>query len=519
MLTDTITISSPTPTFTLTFAALITLAIFITRKTQPKPGPLPPGPKPRLLIGNALDIPFHNASKQYFEWSKELGSTVIHLEALGNRIVMLNSYEDAEELLETRTRIYCDRPVVPTLDILGWDYNFALYPYGDTWRAHRRISHQVLKPEATHRYHPIQVKKVHDMMLGLLDHPEKFAEHSRMLSISLPLTTMYGYEVRSLDDPAVLAADQGAEIGQRIFAPGGSLVNIFPILKHVPWTWTQKMARESRRLAAEMKRIPLEALLRDMANGTAIPSMIGEFMERKQTVGVTKEEEETILNVANTVYGAAAETTMSATQSTLYLLVTHPHIQAKAQAELGRVLGSPRLPTYEDRGSLPYIESIYREVLRLYPPIPLALPHKSIEDDWYKGYFIPKGTSVSGNIWAINRDPTRYPDPEAFKPERFLEEDGSLNRDDKVLAYGFGRRGCIGKHVASDMLWLTTATLLACFNIRKKLDKEGNEIPIDEGFKEEGFMLMKTPFECDITPRSEVWRGLVEGTRDQGYEF
>ncbi|PPR05069.1 hypothetical protein CVT24_010256 [Panaeolus cyanescens] len=527
MLTETIAdlTSSSTIAVTYTITATITTIVLLIalhinniRRSTSK-GPLPPGPKPRYLIGNALEIPFLNASRRYLEWATEFGSSLVYLEALGNKILILNSYEDAEELLESRTRIYCDRPVVHTLDMLGWDYNFALYPYGEQWRAHRRVSHQALKPEATHKYHPIQLKKVHNMMLGLLDTPERFWEHSKMLSISLPLTTMYGYEVQSLDDPAVLAADKGAEIGQRIFAPGGSLVNVFPVLKHVPWTWTQRLAKESRRLAAEMKRIPLEGLLKDMANGTATPSMVGEFMERKQTVGASEEEERLVINVANTVYGAAAGTTMSAINSTLYLLVTHPHVQLFAQAEIDRVFGTPRLPTFDDRGSLPYVEAIYREVMRLYPPLPLALPHKTVEDDWYKGYFIPKGTNVSGNIWAMNRDVKRYPEPDTFKPERFINIDGSLNKDDKITAYGFGRRGCIGKHVASDMLWLTTATLLACFSARKKRDSQGNEIDVDHGYKEEGFVLLKAPIECDITPRSEVWKALVEGTKDEGYAY
>lgn len=65
--------------------------------------------------------------------------------------------------------------------------------------------------------------------------------------------------------------------------------------------------------------------------------------------------------------------------------------QRKAHAEIDRVIGSKRLPALADRDSLPYLEAIYREVLRLRPPFPLGVPHCLIEDDYYKGYFIPKG--------------------------------------------------------------------------------------------------------------------------------
>lgn len=84
------------------------------------------------------------------------------------------------------------------------------------------------------------------------------------LSISIPLTTMYGYDVKSLDDPVIEAADKSIELGTKVFSPGGSLVNVFPMFKYVPWTWTQRMAKEVRHLTNEMKRIPMESLVNDM---------------------------------------------------------------------------------------------------------------------------------------------------------------------------------------------------------------------------------------------------------------
>lgn len=62
-----------------------------------------------------------------------------------------------------------------------------------------------------------------------------------------------------------------------------------------------------------------------------------------------------------------------------------------AQREIDSVIGNNRLPTFDDRTSLPYIEAIYRELLRFTPPVPLCIPHCTNEDDHYKGYFIPKG--------------------------------------------------------------------------------------------------------------------------------
>ncbi|PPQ72452.1 hypothetical protein CVT24_003118 [Panaeolus cyanescens] len=460
-----------------------------------KHGPLPPGPKPYPIIGNALDIPFKSPGQAYLELSQKIGSSIIYLSALGNRILVLNSREDIDELLERRAAIYSDRPDFPTIDMIGWDYNIATLRYGDPWRYRRRICQQNFKSQTAHKYHPIQIRKVYDMLVGLLDTPERFDDHNKMLSISIPLTTMYGYEVRTLDDPVITAADRSVELGAKLISPGGSLVNLFPPLKYVPWTWTQRIAKEAKHFSNEMRRIPVENLKKEMKLGTAIPSLIGKFLEHKQTIGATAEEENAMLDIANTVYAAAADTTISATRTLFYQLMMHPEIQVKAQVELDHILGSPaRLPTFEDRPSLPYIEAIYREVLRWCPPLTIGSPHCTTEDDWYKGYFIPKGTTVFANIWGVNRDEKRYgADAYEFNPDRFFDENGNLNDDNRILAYGFGRRVCVGKHIASGTMWLTIASVLACFNLKKPKDKDDNEIEINHEFDEDGLLAVPVP--------------------------
>ncbi|KAF9050229.1 cytochrome P450 [Panaeolus papilionaceus] len=477
----------------------------------------PPGPKPRFLIGNLLDIPLKDASSIYWKWSKYFNSSLLHFYALGQRIIVINGREDADELFENRARIYSDRPFLATTEMVGWEYNVALFPYGEYWRMHRRICQQNFKAGTSQQFYPIQKRKIHDMLLGLLDSPDNFEGHNKLLSISVALATMYGYEAKSLDDPVIKAADRGFDSGIKVISPGGSFANVFPPLKYVPWTWTQRLSKEAWRLTQEVKRIPLDALRRDLRNGTAIPSLVGNFMEKKRSTGASEEEEEATINVANTIYVAASDTTISAILSFIYFMATHPDVQAQAQAEVDRVIGT-RLPSFEDKAVLPYTDALYREVLRRCPPVPMSLPHATSEDDWYKGYFIPKGTIILGNIWAMNHDETRYPNPMTFKPERFLDEQGEVI-DDRIMAYGFGRRVCAGKHVANEMSWLTMTSILTCFTIRKKQDIDGNDIEIDDHMEEVGVVSHKSSFQCDIVPRSDAHRELVEGTRNQGYEF
>jgi cytochrome P450 len=71
-------------------------------------------------------------------------------------------------------------------------------------------------------------------------------------------------------------------------------------------------------------------------------------------------------------------------------MTVNPGIQDKAQREIDSIIGD-RLPDFSDRQNMPYIEAIYREVLRSSPPVPMSFPHRLMEDDHFKGYFIPKG--------------------------------------------------------------------------------------------------------------------------------
>jgi cytochrome P450 len=78
-------------------------------------------------------------------------------------------------------------------------------------------------------------------------------------------------------------------------------------------------------------------------------------------------------------------------------MALHPSLQKRVQDEIDRVVGTDRLPTYEDRPSLPMVEAVVRETLRWRPVLPLGVPHTTIKEDIYKGYYIPKGKLTSSH--------------------------------------------------------------------------------------------------------------------------
>ncbi|PPQ79984.1 hypothetical protein CVT25_003043 [Psilocybe cyanescens] len=475
-----------TNSIAIVYAVLATLGlkIFIDFLARAKARTLyPPGPRPKPLIGNMFDFPLTKHALCYIDWGKKYNSSILYAEALGNRVVIVNKRDDAIEMFEKRAKIYSDRPVIPMVKLMGWQYNFGFLAYGEEWRQHRKISQQNFNLKASRKYSLIQVKKVHQLLQALHDAPEDFDAHNKMLSISLAMEMMYGLEVKSIEDPCIAIADEAIKLGSDLLAPGGSLINIFPFLQHVP-AWfpgatSRKQADIVRSLTEEMMRIPMDQVKTAFEEGRAVPSFFTDFFEKKQTFGASKEEEQAIQNIAYTVYGAASDTTISATGFFFYFMAVNPDVQRKAQAQIDHVTGSKRLPTLEDRMSLPYVEAIYREVMRLGPPLPLGVPHRLTEDDYYKGYLIPEGTAIFANIWAMTHDEDVYPDAFTFKPDRFFDENGVLNDDDRVLAYGFGRRICVGKHIASSTMWLMIASVLACFDITKTKDENGNDIDIN----------------------------------------
>lgn len=80
-------------------------------------------------------------------------------------------------------------------------------------------------------------------------------------------------------------------------------------------------------------------------------------------------------------------------------MTLNPSVQKKAHEEIDRVLGSGQIPTIALRKKLPYINAVVKEVLRWHPVAPMGIPHMSVKDDMWEGYYIPKGSLIMPNIW------------------------------------------------------------------------------------------------------------------------
>jgi len=387
-----------------------------------------------------------------------------------------------------------------------------MMPYGARWSNHRKMFYRQFKATEMHNFMSIQESKAHSLLPRLHEDPKNFIEHLRHNAAATIMKIVYGIEIADkCDEDRYVSVAEEALFAMAIAArPGAFLVDMLPFLKLVP-SWLpgagfKRKAAAWKKTTYEMRDAPFEAVKTAIANGKASPSFVSRLLAdvdsfASDSPGVSKAEQiETIKGCAGLAYAAGAESMVSSLSCWFLAMVLYPKVQKRAQAELDRV-AKGRLPTLQDQQDLPYIQAMVTETLRWNGVAPLGLPHMSTKDDVYNGYFIPAGTTVAGNTWAILHDPEAYPRPMEFIPERFLPDPKTGKPSTAPFpepAFGYGRRICPGKNVSQNYLFITMASILSCFTITPQ---EG--APKPSAKFTDGMISHPAPFECNIKPRSE----------------
>ncbi|KAI0637236.1 cytochrome P450 [Trametes polyzona] len=488
-------------------------------------GPQPPGPPGLPLIGNLLDVPDAKGFPwdAYLNWSRQYASDIIRLNALGMNIVVANSLEVASDLLEKRSAIYSDRPRMVMLgELCGFGTGLAFLPYGNYWKDSRRMAGQSFHATSVKRFRPIEVKSTHRFLRDLQERPSDFMLHLRHLAGATIMSIAYDIEVQSHDDPYIQTAEEAVESIAETTNAGSYVVDILPFLRFLPeWfpgATFKKQARMWHDAVDRLYNVPYSLSQKRLATGDlgdcAARSMIETFgKDAKDSAYIT----EVMKTTLGSLYVGGADTTVSALGTFFLAMTLNPDVQEKARKQLDQVVGTHRLPTFNDQPALPYIDAIVKEALRWRPVVPLDVPHRLMEDDFYEGYYLPKGSLVVANIWAVLHDAQAYPDPSRFNPDRFLKPDGTLDpavRDPTVAAFGFGRRICPGRFMALDAMWIAVACVLTLFEIKKAVDEDGREITPD-GEYERGFLCHPKPFPCVIKLRSKEHEQLLNALTNQ----
>ncbi|PBK86350.1 cytochrome P450 [Armillaria gallica] len=471
--------------------------------------PLPPGPPGLPFLRNLLDIPTYKPWIKFTEWEKQFGD-MLYVEALGRGILVLNTLDTVVDLLNDKADVYSDRPTfVMVGEMMGLDNSVPMLPYGPTFKQHRKLCHISLNHESVKLYHGIQEDATAMYLSSILDTPASFIKQLRLTAGRIIMSVTYGISVQTPEDIYITEAETTMEMIGKSTIPGAHLVDLMPALRYipswVPFNMIPSMAHYGRNLIWSMINRPFEHVKRDMASGTARPSFTCNCLENFETEVSdlsAAEQDHLVRWAAGAMYGAGGETTYASILSFIVAMALFPAVQRKIQQEIDSVVGTDRLPTVRDRPSMPYVEATMKEVLRWKPALPLSIARKSNKADYYKGYYIPEGTIVMPNVWAISIDDKSGIPSEEFAPERHIQECvGRTATDPATYAFGFGRRVCPGRHLGENNLFLLISGIMATVNIEKPKDPSGRELPFDPNYKS-GLVTFPEHYEVEFTCRS-----------------
>ncbi|KAH8703845.1 cytochrome P450 [Talaromyces proteolyticus] len=489
--------------------------------------PLPPGPPGEPIIGHLRVIPQDHPEHQYTQWGKDYKSDILSFNVLGRPIVVVNSIEVAHDLLDKRGANYADRPRFVLFEVMGWGVTLTFLRWSPQFRLHRKLLQQSFTQSACKTYRPIQIEEARRAIKAILHQPEKWEGLLRNFSTAVVLRIGFGIDVQEQNDPYVKMAIDVEEATGEGGVPGFSIVDMFPLLRYLPSVCAVldifKPLAHARRTKASIQRLhdapwdATEPLIR--AGKATFPSFMrthfGRYLENE---GKNMPNEATVADLkgaAGAISIAGGNTTWSTIIVAILNLMLNPDIQAKAQAELDRVIGIDekgdilRLPTFEDRAELKYLEHTIQETTRWAPLSPVGVPHATVEDDTYKGYHIPKGSVVFANAWAMTHDERYYSSPDEFNPDRYIPiAEGGKGEPFPEGPFGFGRRVCPGQHLALAGVYILLATLLATMDLKRPVDKDGNIIKQTVSFTN-GLSGVPDTFQCVIKPRSEKARELL----------
>ncbi|HEX6277080.1 MAG TPA: cytochrome P450 [Polyangiaceae bacterium] len=327
---------------------------------------------------------------------------------------------------------------------------------GESWKAKRKLMAPSFQPREIAGYGDTMVTCAEET-LGRFREGELFDAYAAMMRLALDVVarTLFGSEFERFDE-----VEACLSIADRSYRKLWRTWRAF-VRRWVPLPEVRALREARRRLDVVVLDI-IQKKRRNPGN-----DMLSRLLALTDESGRGMTDAE-IRDEAMTVFLAGHETTALALTYTLHLLATHPEPYARMVEEIDRQLGGRR-PTVADVPKLAFTNAVVRESLRLYPPV-WAMARLVTRDTELFGVFLPKDSQVLVSQWVIQRDARFFPQPEQFRPERWL--DGETN-DLPRFAYfpfGGGPRVCIGQHFAL----LEVALVLSRFAQAVRFEREPN---------------------------------------------
>eukprot|EP00802_Teleaulax_amphioxeia_P011401 Tamp_11433.p1 GENE.Tamp_11433~~Tamp_11433.p1 ORF type:complete len:556 (+),score=77.74 Tamp_11433:79-1668(+) len=428
-----------------------------------------PGPSSNsLLWGQFWNIRELESHVYLGKWRQVYGDVCCYRVILFGYRVMLSSVEDMKRVLISQPKRY-PKPQVEMKFVRTLAGDGLVCAEGATHTRQRKIVAEAFHFDAVSKLYPIFVEEAQALVKAWAKVISADSAEGKktvldcgtqMSYVTLDIIglTAFGY---SFD--CVKGSNSEVRNAYMDIMPLGGLnivpallkllpfLNLFPIPAFVRARRAQDVLRTlvRRIVDSRVKRLS-EVSEQDFEKHDLLDVMLKAGRKAPGAARLTNEE---LANNVRTFLLAGHETTSTALTWTHYLLALNPHVRDKLCKELKEKLNG-RAPTFRELSDneIPYLNAISKEVMRLYPPVPLTI-RVTTEDDEFGGYKVPRNTILILSPGALGRSPDLWDRPDEFVPERWFTADGQLLQGNEKHAFAWmpflaGERSCIGRGFA-----------------------------------------------------------------------
>jgi len=415
----------------------------------------PPGPKGHLLVGVLPE--FRKDPAGFLEKMARRYGDVVYIPLGRQHIYCVSHPEAVRDVLVTHQNKFKKSRMLERARVLLGDG--LLTSEGGHHRRQRRLVQPAFHRDRLAGYGAVMVDRA-ALVRDQWQSGQSFDVLQEMMRLTLAIVaqTLFSTEVDSEADEIGTALTEVFSLFEIILMPFSE------ILEKLPLPAVRRFKRARKRLDETIYRLIAERRASGVDAGDLLSMLLMARIEEDEE-GSGGMSDEHVRDEALTLFLAGHETTADALTWAWYLLSQNPEAEAAFHAELDRVLAG-RLPSFDDLPQLRYTEAVFAEALRLYPPA-WGIGRRALEDYQVGDFAIPARSVVLLSPYVVHRDPRWFPEPLAFRPERWLAEDSARPKF-AYFPFGGGARVCIGERFA----WMEGTLLLAVIGQRWRLRLE-----------------------------------------------
>jgi len=422
------------------FITLTLLFLLFKRRPSEWSSAHPPNPKVIPFLGNiltlnSLDPLIHLA---YHTLCHQLGK-VFRVSIFGEWMAVLCDFEHIKEVHTGKQAI--DRGSPPTLNLLmcgkmSQDHGI-IFSSGEIWKETRRFTLRALRDMGfgkktseslvleESRAVIVAIQNLANNNNGVIDVEKLF--NKAALNVVWHITAGERFDY---DDPKMEKLYEFIEafncLGSDIL---GKPLGLFPVLRFFPpFRGAFKIAASGLEKCRDFLRESIQKH-QDTLDVDNPRDFIDKFLiARPENPALTKEN---LLHTCFDLFIAGSETSSKSLMYAIALMMKYPEIQDKVQEEIRKATGDNELVTLADKDNLPYTEATLNEVWRFCNIVPFSPPRKVAGLLKVGNFEIPSGTVLMSNSYTIHMDQEYWKDPEAFRPERFISNNGQYHADER----------------------------------------------------------------------------------------